>query len=264
MLKINMFTLCLLLVWSVGFSSNLNMKFSPNNRIIYFKYPFYKNSFSPDIGIWVTQRFFMHLLPQVIDTLDIAQVEFDSSNFGLDADTCWIDNLVMNKVGDSLTGFYYMLFEENGFLYNLNHRYTFRVKGKGNIPSLTDTMRSVINSLSVIAPQANDIIYRGKELIIHWTPSNEHNILIELIDFNYNMLFYYPVLDIGSFTIPSADIDSLNTGPIIFCIGRLNFKMEFFPGFPLFAITALIHQIPLELQEIPAIAENANSDQHIR
>ncbi|MCX7785765.1 MAG: T9SS type A sorting domain-containing protein, partial [candidate division WOR-3 bacterium] len=42
------------------------------------------------------------------------------------------------------------------------------------------------------------------------------------------------------------------------------FKMEFFPGFPLFAITALIHQIPLELQEIPAIAENANSDQHIR
>ncbi|MEO0092022.1 MAG: T9SS type A sorting domain-containing protein [candidate division WOR-3 bacterium] len=258
-------SLVLTLFCAVSLSdANINPLFLSNPQFANIKYRHYKNLLSPDACVWLTERFFLHLSPGLIDTIDVAQAEFDSLDYGMDADTCWIDSLVMNKEGDSLSGFYYIIYEDDGFHYNLNQRYTFRVKGKASIPTFTDTMRSVQNNLPIIFPQVNDTIYRGKDLIVQWTPYNEHNILIELVDFSNNILFYYPVLDIGSFTIPSTDIDSLTSGPIVFVIGRMSFKIEFNPGFPVYAITALIHQMLLELQNAQAITENINHKQNVR
>ena len=190
-----------------------------------------------------------------MDTLDLAQAYFDSSGFGLDADTGWTDNRPMLKLGDTINGYFYYLPEDEGFQYRPNYLFRFRVKGKGSIPPLRDSLVSPLNDIVVLAPQPDDTIRKGENLVVRWVMSGENNIVIVLSDTAGNELFYYPIIDTGRFIIRASALDSLATGPIEFQVGRLNMKVDFFPGFPLYALTVVVEVQYLELVAITGIEE---------
>jgi len=212
-----------------------------------------KTSRLVDQGEWITIRVIV-TDGQIIDTVHEAQAVFDSSDFGLDADTCWIDSLAMVKIGDSLTGYSYALDENSGFHYFLNHRFLFQVKGRGSVPQLTDTLRSPINSISATYPQPNDTIIRGNDLTVHWVSQNEHNVCIQIMDYANNSLLYYPLIDNGTYTIPASDFDTLLSGQLLFMIGRLNTVISY-PGFLFLALSGALYGVPIELQDAPGIEE---------
>lgn len=214
-------------------------------------------SLRPDMGLWMTLEIIFND-GVMTDTFPFAQAYFDSSDYGLDANTCWIDTQPMIKYYDSISGYSYMLTVYDNFFYTHNHCYQFRAKGYGSIPPFIDTLRSPINPIQLTSPQPNNIVIRGTNLTVQWVPHYEHNILIQILDNAENALLYYPLDDNGSFTIPANDIDSLETGLLYFMIGRANQKIDIIPGFPLVAVTASIIQIPLYLQDAPGIEEETN------
>jgi hypothetical protein len=212
-----------------------------------------KTSRLVDQGEWITIRVIV-TDGQIIDTVHEAEAIFDSSDFGLDADTCWIDSLTMVKIGDSLAGYSYMLNENFGFHYFLNHRFLFQVKGRGSVPQLTDTLRSPINSISATYPQPNDTIIRGNDLTVHWVSQNEHNVCIQVMDLANNSLLYYPLIDNGTYTISANDFDTLLSGQLLFIIGRLNSTISY-PGFLFLSLSGALYGVPIELQDAPGIEE---------
>jgi len=227
------------------------------NTIPIFNFQQSQQSLYPDIGLWMTMEIIFND-GVMTDTFPIAQAYFDSSDYSLDADTCWLDNQPMIKDFDSISGYTYMLTEYDNFFYTHNHRYQFRVKGYGSIPPFIDTLRSPINPFQLTYPQPNNIVIRGTNLTVQWVPYYEHNVLIEILDTAENTLLYYPLDDNGSFTIPANDIDSLNTGLLYFMFGRANQQIGFIPLFPLVSVTASMTQIPLYLQDPPAIEQETN------
>jgi hypothetical protein len=220
-----------------------------------------ERSLQPDQGEWLTLRAITND-GQYIDTIDQTHAIFDSSSFGLDADTCWIDSLIMEKTYDSTSGYTYLLDNFSGFHYSPNHRFLLQAQGTGSVPQLTDTIRSPIHAVQVTHPHLNDTIIRGDSMVINWTPQNENNIYIQLIDTTNNYLLYFPLDDIGTFTIPAFDIDSLVSGQLAFMIGRMNFALSF-PGYLFLTLCGNMNASPLELQDAPGIeeiGENARID----
>jgi hypothetical protein len=212
-----------------------------------------KNSLQPDQGEWLTLRVITND-GQYIDTIDQTQAIFDSSGFGLDADTCWIDSLMMEKTYDSTSGYIYMLGNWSGFHYFPNHRFLFRAQGMGSVPSLTDTIRSPVNTVQLIHPQPNDTIVRGESLVINWNQQNEDNVFIQVIDLANNYLVYYPLIDNGTFTIPAYDLDSLVSGQLTLMIGRMSVSISYH-GFLFLSLSGFMNALPLEFQDAPGIEE---------
>ncbi len=212
----------------------------------------------PDIGMWMTLKI-VFSDSVMTESISMAQAFFDSSDYSLDADTCWIDDVPMTQYYDSISGYSYRFDPFSNFNYALNHCYQFRVKGYGSIPPFTDTLRSPIHSNQLTSPQPYNVVIRGTSLAVQWVPQYEHNILIEVLDNVENTLLYYPLDDNGSFTIPASDFDTLETGLLYFMLGRTNQRTGIVPIFPLVSVTASMIQIPLYLQDAPAIEQETHT-----
>jgi hypothetical protein len=211
----------------------------------------------PDMGMWMTLKIvFSDSI--MTESISMAQAFFDSSDYNLNADTCWIDDVPMTQYYDSISGYAYRFDPFSNFNYALNHCYQFRVKGYGSIPPFIDTLRSPIHSNQLTSPQPYNIVIRGTSLAVQWVPQYEHNILIEVLDTAENTLLYYPLDDNGSYTIPASDFDTLETGLLYFMLGRTNQRTGIVPIFPLVSVTASMIQIPLYLQDAPAIEQETN------
>ncbi len=248
--------LCLFISVSFGAGNRANKYFTMLHKGI-SQIILNERSLQPDQGEWLTLRAISND-GQYIDTIDQTHAIFDSSSFGLDADTCWIDSLIMDKTYDSTSGYTYMLDNFSGFHYSPNHRFLLQAQGTGSVPSLTDTIRSPVNAVQVIHPHQNDTIIRGESLVINWNQQNENNVYIQLIDQTNNYILYYPLDDIGTFTIPAYDIDSLVSGQLAFMIGRMNFALSF-PGYLFLTLCGNMNASPLELQDAPGIEETGGN-----
>jgi len=242
------------------FSISIGIAFNQKPNVPFYFQPnsnqFLCKNRHPDQCFWFTFRLISNL-GYIVDTFDMAQATFDSSSIGLDADTCWIDSLVMDKTFDPNSGYIYSIDYLSGFQYSLNHRFRFQVKGYGSIPAFTDTIRSPIHDISVTSPEPYDTIFRGQDLTIHWVTQNDNNIMIEATD-GYNTLIYAPLIDNGTYTIPAASLDSLASGEIGLYVGREALKFGYV-GFSIIALSAILNSMPIELQEVPGIADNEHS-----
>lgn len=211
----------------------------------------------PDMGMWMTLKIiFSDSI--MTESISMAQAFFDSSDYSLNADTCWIDDVPMTQYYDSVSGYSYRFDPFSNFNYALNHCYQFRVKGYGSIPPFIDSLRSPIHPIQLTYPQPYNIVIRGTSLAVQWVPQYENNIMIEILDDADNELVYYPLDDNGSFTIPANDIDSLETGTLTFMLGRATEQFGFVPYFPLVSLSASMFEIPLYLQDPPAIEQETN------
>jgi hypothetical protein len=188
----------------------------------------------------------------LIDTFDFAYAIFDSSGYGLDADSCYTDTLLMEKTFNPGTGYSYYLDETQSFVYYPNHRFRFRTIGQGSIRPFRDSINSPINTLLLLAPIPNQLIFRGESLVIRWLPQNEHNVFILLQDAFGNSLQYYPLIDNGRFVIRPSSLDSLSDGFLTLAAGRVNMRVSF-PFFIFISLSGFLNALPLELVTIPGI-----------
>jgi hypothetical protein len=234
---------------------NVLISFQPSSHHILCK-----NRQPGDI-LWMTIRGITNL-GQIVDTIDMAQATFDSSNLGLNADTCWIDSLAMNKTYDSTAGYLYELDNSAGFHYSLNHRFSFRARGAGSIPQFTDTVHSPLHDIQVTSPSSYETISRGQSLTVNWVVQNEDNVFVEITDNNINLL-YFPLVDSGAYTISATSLDSLATGQIAVVVGREAFKIGLigFPFIPIIAVSAIANYIPVEFQDAIGVQEPENRTQ---